>query len=347
MGRFDRERAHEIFSEGCIMAVAAGVLLSGLFYGLEQVFLGRMVLSERLKQYVHDYYVIVALYAVAAPLGFLLDNIIIADGGEKLSAAANVIYILGNILFSALFSQWWGVKGIAAATVLSVVLFDAVICLWFFRKKNTLRFRLKWRWTDAASVFGNGFVKASCFAMTALMAFVFNLFVSRRYPQEMLTVFSIVNKVLGVSVVFLGFSMAAQPLFGTLQGEGNTTEMRALTRVVIRDMILAGILISALFIGFAPLIVRLFGIKNGDTFAQSVSAVRVIGSTLVFQGLCCFLFIYYLLIGKKACLSLPVFSRTLRLPSVRGFSAQCFLPGKTPSGGGSPRRRWLRWRFSD
>ena len=131
VGRFDRERAHEIFSEGCIMAVAAGVVLSGLFYALEQVLLARMVLSESLKQYVHDYYVIVALYAVAAPLGFLLDNIVIADGREKLSAAANVIYILGNILFSALFSQWWGIRGVAAATVLSVVLFDAVICLWF------------------------------------------------------------------------------------------------------------------------------------------------------------------------------------------------------------------------
>ena len=328
VGRFDRERAHEIFSEGCIMAVAVGILLSALFYGLEQVFLSWMALSEALKQYVHNYYVVAALYAVAAPLGFLLDNIVIADGGEKLSAAANVIYILGNIFFSLLFSQRWGIKGVAAATVLSVVLFDAVICLWFFRKKNTLRFRLKWCWKDAASICGNGFVRASCFAMTALMVFVFNLFLSRRYPQEMLTVFSIVQKVLGASVVFLGFSMAAQPLFGTLQGEENTAELRALTRVVIRNMILAGILISALLIGFAPLIVRLFGINSGDLFDRSVSAVRVVGSTMVFQGLCCFFFIYYLLIGKKGISFLACFLKDFAAPVGTGILCSLLFAGE-------------------
>ena len=87
-----------------------------------------------------------------------MDNLVIADGGEKLSAGANVAFIISNVLLSYLFAGVWGIRGVTifAINVFAVSSFDAVT----------------------------------------------------------LVVLIMVEKYLGLLTLFIGLSMAAQPLIG-------------------------------------------------------------------------------------------------------------------------------------
>lgn len=82
-----------------------------------------------------------------------------------------------------------------------------------------------------------------------------------------------------MSHLFHGFSSSAQPLVGTLRGEGNGKAIRDLMRTVSGDVLKSGLLLSAAVAVFAPLFVRAFGI-GGSVYAPCVEAVRIVGATV-------------------------------------------------------------------
>ena len=63
--------------------------------------------------YANDYYSLIVFYLCLDPLSCLLDNTMVAEGGEKVSGIANIIEIVSNLIFSIVFGVLWGVTGIA------------------------------------------------------------------------------------------------------------------------------------------------------------------------------------------------------------------------------------------
>ena len=300
IGRFDRQRALEFFSQGVCMALLSGVFYAGILLILRGPILAGITAPGEIREYAGAYYNIIVLFYLLNPLSYLLDNLLVADGGEKLSAAANTVLILSNVAFSFLFASLWGIRGVAAASVLSKLLFIFIVCFHFFSKSNTLHLIRYWNAGDCVKIIRSGIVKASTYALEALTYILVNLFTLYYFPPDTLILLVVIEKFLGLLTLFIGLSMAAQPLIGTLKGENNTKALRFLMRTVCFDMLTAGGILSLLTLFFAPLLVRAFGITADPLRLEGILALRIVSATLIPHAMLVLFFIYYYLMDMQA-----------------------------------------------
>ena len=298
-GAFHKQRANEYFSQGVVMAVATGLIFTVLLLLLKKVIIGVLDVPEEMYQYLTDYYDIIAFYFLFVPISCVLDNIVVADGGERLSAVSNVIQIVGNVILSLFLSRSMGVKGIAAATVTCKLIFVIIICFWFLNKKCNLRFVRGMHFKDCVRMCRRGVVRALTFAMSAVMTFILNAYVLMYFDEDILSVLIVAEKIIDLSTLFLGLAMALQPMIGTLKGERNTKAERMLLRRASNDMMLAGVAISLVLVWNAKRVVWVFGIREELLVKEAVFAVYITSATLIFTALLVFFFIYFFLEGRN------------------------------------------------
>ncbi|MBR5381132.1 MAG: hypothetical protein IK136_00775 [Oscillospiraceae bacterium] len=299
VGSFDKRRALEFFSQGAVLAIAAGAVYAGALLLFREAILSHIADPGEIRRYAQEYYDVMLLFFFLNPLLYLLDVMLVADGGEKLSALSNATSIALNVALSVLFVGRWGVRGVAVATVLSRLAFILFVCLHFFDRKNTLRLIFHWKGADIFTIVRGGFVIASTYALEALTIFVLNLFAVRFFDGDTLILLVMAERFLGLLTVFLGLSMSTQSLIGTLNGEKNSRALRELMKTACRYMISAGVLLTLFTQLFAPFLVRAFGIDDGALPDQGVVALRIVSVTLVFHALLALFFTFYYLIGRE------------------------------------------------
>ena len=321
IGRYDRKQANEVFSQGTLMAAAAGAVTLIAF----ECGSGYLVRSwggpELMQTYLRDYFRIFCVYLSLEPLSVLLDNMVLSDGGERLSATANIAEMGGNVLLSLLFGRIWGVAGIALASVVCKLVFFAIIGAWFFTPQNNLAFGFCFRMTDGLRIFRNGIVKASPIIYKALTAFTLNAFVMSQFGLDSFVLLSLALRIVGASSLFIGLSQAVSPLAGTLRGEQNTLALRGLMRTAFLTLFTVGALSSAVTFVFARQFVRGFGITDPALLTQGRAVLRMAGSSFVFQALASQLFIYYYLIEKRVPSFLISVIKDLAAPLMIGITA--------------------------
>lgn len=174
-----------------------------------------------------------------------------------------------------------------------------MISTWFFRGKSFLRLVRYFKVREILTLCRSGLSRASYFVMTAGMIAVLNALVLRLFDSETAAVLILVEKFLDSAEIFMGLSLALQPLIAVLRFEGNTKAERLLVREAAFRTVAAGLLLSALFLVGAPLLVRVFGLTLPSLQAAGIAGIRIACSTLGIKSLLIFFFIYYFLIGEK------------------------------------------------
>lgn len=299
ISRFDRQRAMEFFSQGIFLGLFTGALYSLLLLFLRDFIIARISVPGEILQHFHDYFNIVLIYYFLLPLVYILYNLIVADGGEKIAAAANVVMIISNVILSLLFACRWGVKGIALASVTSELIFLLLVSRHFFSRGNTLKLIFNWSIRDTLTIIKSGIVKASIYGLEAVMTSSVNLFALFYFDDDTLILLIIVEKYLGLLTVFIGLSMASQPLIGTLLGEKNIRGLRALIKTACLDVMTAGLILSIVSFCCAPLFATAMGLYGDPLFPQAVLSLRIVAATLLFHAVLIQFFIYYILIGRQ------------------------------------------------
>ncbi len=261
-----------------------------------------------IERYAREYYDIMLLYFLLNLLMYVLAATLVADGGEKLAAVANVTSVALNVALSILFVGPWGIRGIAIATVLSRLVFLLLVSIHFFGKKNTLRLCRHWKWADGVAIVKNGVVLASTYALEALTIFAIHLFAVLRFDNDTRILLVMLEKFLGILAMFLGMALGAQPLIGTLNGEKNKKVLRYLIKVVCHDLTAVSLALTLLTFAFAPFLVRAFGIGDAALLGQGTVALRIVCATLVSQTvLVCFFALYYMLELELLAFTVSVF----------------------------------------
>jgi hypothetical protein len=141
-----------------------------------------------------------------------------------------------------------------------------LISVWFFTKKNTLRFVRHFSWKDLKNMLAKGFVRATTFATTACMMWLMNRFVLDQYDITTFQLWVVAQKIIGFSAIFEGFTLTLRPIISTLKYENNTKAMRMITHRMMRDLICISVLCTVMIFCFTSQFLQLFGIRGGDTF---------------------------------------------------------------------------------
>lgn len=159
---------------------------------------------------------------------YVLENILSVfvrnDGNPTLSMASLIVTAILNILFNYVFIFIWGmgVKGAAAATVLSAAVGFLVLLTHFLRRSSTLRvvaFRLQPKiFKDILSI---GFPSFVAEASTAIVTIGFNIAFMKAMGETGVASYAIVNYIHAVMVLlFLGIGAALQPIASFHFGAG-------------------------------------------------------------------------------------------------------------------------------
>ncbi len=127
VGCFETRRALEYFSQGIFLSPIAGVAYTGLLVLFRNAIFSWIAPPGEIQRLAREYFGIMLLFFLLNPLMYVLAAMLVADGGEKLAAVANITSIALNIALSILFVGCWGIRGIAIATVLSRLIFLLIL----------------------------------------------------------------------------------------------------------------------------------------------------------------------------------------------------------------------------
>ena len=83
LGRSEKNRANEYFSQSILLAIISGLLLGIIFLFMRDGFIKFLEISPSMNEHVRNYYDIIIFYCALTPLSNLLDNVLASDGGEN------------------------------------------------------------------------------------------------------------------------------------------------------------------------------------------------------------------------------------------------------------------------
>ncbi len=125
-----------------------------------------------------------------------------------------------------------------------------------------------------------------------------NKFIIAFYGIFYLPVLTIVFSLLEISFIFEGVPNAMFPLLEVYYKEGNYPAFKKITKSALKISLFEGIIFSLISFIFAENVAYALGINNLELVKYSVTAIRIISSTMIFLSLENFFESYYMIINK-------------------------------------------------
>jgi len=321
MGRCDKRRAHEIFSQGFWSVLLVGVAGAvALFFGFD-AYVRYMEPSPAVAAYAADYCRWYVPVAILEPLAVFLLNCCYADGDDRQCYVVYGAQLTANLGMSyAALKTGHGTAGCAMGA-LAGFLVAVVIGLLHFRKAcNSFRLVRRFSFSDSLRIVKSSFGDASGFLCNAVLFFFLGKYFLGRFGSGQLPVLSVVIATLGLLEVFNGVGVAAQPVVTVYVGERNTLGARAVMNAAMRISIAEGAVASLLLFLFPDFAVALVGISTGPLVDASRVAVRLISLGFVFTAVANLLNGYYILISRETMAVAFTFWKWLLVPVVMVLS---------------------------
>lgn len=240
--------------------------------------------------YSQDYASIILLGTVFNLLGIGLSNMARTDGSPNIAMISMVTGAILNTILDPvyIFVFHWGVTGAAIATITSQII-GAVILLYYFTKKSTMRLRfahMKLKGTICASIFSLGF--SSCITQTAatIMQVVMNN--SLVYYGDLtattgdvaLSAMGIVLKIsMIITAICIGIGIGAQPILGFNKGANQPKRIKATYKRAALIATITSIVGWGICLAIPGLILKMFGGGNPvfTEFAQRAMRIYMFG----------------------------------------------------------------------
>ena len=300
IGRFDRARATEMFSQGLWSALLVGGLGMLTFVVGRDAFLGMFGASQDVLGYSVPYWNWFVPNVLLEPVAVLMASAVYADGGARLCLGSYLLQLSGNCGLSFVLCKAMGISGCALGTTLGNIGAIAILSCHFLRRAHTLRIVRHFAFGDLLQICKSSFGDASVRLCWAALFMLLNTYVISRFGSANLPVLNVVLAVIGFSEAFNGTPNAAQPLVGVYRGEGNTLGVRMVMRDATRVAIIFGGVVLVILMCWPQLMVGLVGIDDPALVPSACTAVRLVSSGLVCTALVLLFNSYYLFIERES-----------------------------------------------
>ena len=298
VGAMRKRRADEIYGQGLIISIGIGLLSALLILVFHNVYFSVSGVTGDILDNALQYYRFLPINAFLTIVIFYLEQMVYSDGDELCNNICYAFQIGGNIIFSVILTNHFGMTGIILGSVIGNSL-GILTCLWhFFRKKNTLHFVWHLSFKDFLLTSRYSIVDSSVYICWGLMDFVMIGFVSRHYGEPGLITLAVVVSLIEFGVVMDGVGMAMQPLIGTYFGEKNHQLIKRVMRSGIKAAIIEGAAATILIWIFAKQFCGLFGVTDDAALASTIPAIRIVSLGFIFCSTVSLTTSYYMLIDR-------------------------------------------------
>lgn len=276
VGKGNREEGNGLLTQGLIIAIVVGVLMSFLLYFGKSILLGNVYIADEIKGLMNEYYKYVCLLPLSHIVGELLFSVIWNAGGDLYCAISLAIKLFVNVFASVILMEYIGIGGTGLGTILGCIAAIAVL-LFYMRSENCV---LKWkRYFDiksAVKVFRYGTRDAMIYLYMALLQFIMNTYLLYKFGGSAILIFSVIMNIANLYLtVFNAPSNAVSVLLTVFVGEENRHGVLKSMKTAERTATLEGILTILLLVVFARWIPAMFGINEVPDIEAVKRAIRL------------------------------------------------------------------------
>lgn len=274
LGQGEAKRVRHVSAFCSYGAIVWGVLVGALMLIFRQPILHLLGASSDTMDSAMAYYSYLALGAPAIIFTLVPSNILRTEGMAVASMVGSITGALVNMILDPIFifGLNMGAGGAALATVLSNVVSAVLLMVLLVAKSQRLSMRLRdcsVQRTELREILVIG-VPASItnlmqsFAMTMTNRFLLP------YGTENVAALGIALKVnMIVMLIMVGFAFGAQPLLGYNYGANNRERLRGILKFDVLVQLVFSVVMTVVFLIFAPQIIRIFMSDSGVMQAGS------------------------------------------------------------------------------
>ncbi len=298
MGEFDQKAAAHWFSLGFTAAIMTG----GILFALLLTFGDRYLLFYEPEQTVFllakPYLFWYSCAILLSPLNMLMTEMVLTDGDESISFAANIAQMAGNLVLSIALAPFWGIAGIGFASFAGTALSLAISCMHFFRPSSSFKPGIYFSFRGLASAAKYSAIDASSYLFIGIFTVVINRFIVSTFGAEMLILVAIILFVKEFQLVFDGIGEAITPLVNIYLGEETYGGVKKCYALAQKTAILEALLMIVLFALLAPFIIRIYGVTDSLAARYATNGIRIMALGFVPISMLYLLSSYYLLIDR-------------------------------------------------
>ena len=274
LGQGEEKRVRHVSAFCSYGAIVWGVLVGALMLIFRQPILHLLGASSDTMDSAMAYYSYLALGAPVIIFTLVPSNILRTEGMAVASMVGSITGTVVNIILDPIFifGLNMGAGGAALATVLSNVVSAALLMVLLVAKSQRLSMRMRdcpVQRTELREILVIG-VPASItnlmqsFAMTMTNRFLLP------YGTENVAALGIALKVnMIVMLIMVGFAFGAQPLLGYNYGANNRERLRGILKFDVLVQLVFSVVMTVVFLIFAPQIIRIFMSDSGVIQAGS------------------------------------------------------------------------------
>ena len=304
VGAMRKHRADEIYGQGLIISIGAGLISALLIIVMRNVYFEVSGITGDILDQALQYYQFAPLNAFLMIVIFYLEQMVYSDGDELCNNICYGFQIGGNIICSIILTRFLGMRGIILGSVIGNGL-GILTCLWhYFRKENTLHFVWHLSFKDFLLTSRYSIVDSSVYVCWGIMDYLMIGFVSGHYGESCQITLAVVVSLIEFAVVMDGVGMALQPLIGTYFGERNHVLIKRVMKSGAKAAVAEGIIATLFIWVFAGQFCALFGVTAEPALSPTITALRIVSLGFTFCSMVSLTTSYYMLIdhiGMATC----------------------------------------------
>ena len=289
LGQGEAKRVRHVSAFCSYGAIVWGVLVGALMLIFRQPILHLLGASSDTMDSAMAYYSYLALGAPAIIFTLVPSNILRTEGMAVASMVGSITGALVNMILDPIFifGLNMGAGGAALATVLSNVVSAVLLIVLLVTKSQQLSVRPRdcsVQGTELREILVIGVPASITNLMQSFAMALTNRFLLP-YGTENVAALGIALKVnMIVMLIMVGFAFGAQPLLGYNYGANNQERLRGILKFDVLVQLVFSVVMTVVFLIFAPQIIRIF-MSDGGVIQAGSRILRCMVITMPLMGI--------------------------------------------------------------
>jgi len=265
------------------------VLLSIVIFGLSLALLGNIFIdkllaifgaSDTVLPYARDYAQIILIGTVFFSFSMASNNVIRSEGRAKVAMTTMLISAILNIILDPIFifGFKWGIKGAAAATVISQVVTVLYLVYYFLSGKSSLTLHLRnlrFKWSIMREIVAVGSPSLVRQLSASVMIVVINNTLRVYGGDISIALFGIMHRMLMfVSMPLFGIAQGMQPIVGFNYGAKRYDKAKRVLALSNKATTIVSTIGAIFLVSFPKIIISIFT-NDPELIRMGVPAVRI------------------------------------------------------------------------
>lgn len=222
LGAKNLKKSNDVFNQTVVSILIISALLSLLVSIFFRPIMGLIQMDTQVARYFDAYYSIMILAYPIMIVSSTLGMFIRGEGKPQLFMRINILAVLCNILLDYLFIRWFhfGIKGIAWASVTSLVIALVCMVIFFLKKSDVYKFKqFKFSKMVLRDTVLNGSSEFIGQISMSISMFAYNWVIMKDVGVSGVAAFTVVGYVAYLfGMVIIGFGQGASPLISFSYG---------------------------------------------------------------------------------------------------------------------------------